>query len=590
MIIAGTPATIRTLLLLGAAFTLPCSAVAATYWVAPNGAAVWASCRSASPMAGASACSLATANAGVSPGDTVYLRGGIYNTHIFPRLSGSDAANRITYAAHGTEIPVINNTGTIYATYYHGIALIGRSYIKVSGVTVSMNGGRLMMITNGASYNEIVNCTLDGNGGFSTIQMWDGDSTDVGVQPSVTHNWIHGCTIKNTGKVDATCDDTGGMQLGVPGHDKDSNYNTIENNTFFSGGHHNLETFTKYNVIRGNFFHFEGSMAPPVGGCLFGLDSNGLYGNRNLQIYDGYGEDKFNLIEQNRFGTSGPPPDDDGGDGLTITAARNLIRYNAIYNSQNNGVMFKSGYLSLADNNRFVNNTVYKVGRYRNTAANWQGWGFRWYGSYARAGNVIKNNIFFMHGGTADFGGGSAMIYSDNVVASNSCTEARAGACAVVGDPKFINPDVTDPASATLPNLGLQSSSPAIDAGTNLTQAVGAGGTSRTLVVQDAMYFQDGTWGSDLARGVTFFPDWIAIGTVSNVVQISGVNYATNTITLASPISWADGAKIWLYKKSDGAVVLAGAAPDIGASEFGTNSASPLSGVIPPTGLRTTVH
>ena len=59
-----------------------------------------------------------------------------------------------------------------------------------------------------------------------------------------------------------------------------------------------------------------------------------------------------------------------------------------------------------------------------------------------------------------------------------------------------------------------------------------------TLVVADAMYFQDGTWGSDLARGVTFFPDWIAIGTVTNTVQISSINYATNTITLASPMTW----------------------------------------------------
>jgi hypothetical protein len=99
------------------------------------------------------------------------------------------------------------------------------------------------------------------------------------------------------------------------------------------------------------------------------------------------------------------------------------------------------------------------------------------------------------------------------------------------------------------------------------------------------MYFQDGTWGSDLARGVTFFPDWIAVGTVTNSVQIRSINYGTNTITLASPKTWNDKASIWLYKKSDGAVVLIGAAPDFGAHEFG--SGVPL---LPPTNLKTVIH
>ena len=62
--------------------------------------------------------------------------------------------------------------------------------------------------------------------------------------------------------------------------------------------------------------------------------------------------------------------------------------------------------------------------------------------------------------------------------------------------------------------------------------------------------------------------DWIAIGTVKNVVQISSIDYVTNTITLASPMIWADGASIWLYKKSDGVQVLYGKGPDMGAHEY----------------------
>ena len=58
-----------------------------------------------------------------------------------------------------------------------------------------------------------------------------------------------------------------------------------------------------------------------------------------------------------------------------------------------------------------------------------------------------------------------------------------------------------------------------------------------------------------------------AIGQVSNTVQISSINYSTNTITLSSPMTWANNTSVWLYKKSDGAVVLLGSAPDQGAYE-----------------------
>ncbi|MEO0249212.1 MAG: hypothetical protein ABIN58_06640, partial [candidate division WOR-3 bacterium] len=103
---------------------------------------------------------------------------------------------------------------------------------------------------------------------------------------------------------------------------------------------------------------------------------------------------------------------------------------------------------------------------------------------------------------------------------------------------------------------------------------------STTLVVDDALYFQDGTWGSALAGHQA---DWIAIGTVGNVVQIQSINYSTNTIILASPMTWSDRANIWLYKKSDGKRVLYGSAPDYGAHEFET----PEGGApAPPGGLR----
>ena len=85
-----------------------------------------------------------------------------------------------------------------------------------------------------------------------------------------------------------------------------------------------------------------------------------------------------------------------------------------------------------------------------------------------------------------------------------------------------MNPDLSQPASQNLfpsvhgyaltplPDLRLREASPFADGAGSLTNARGAGVASTTLVLEDAGYFQDGTRGSDLARGVKFFADWIA--------------------------------------------------------------------------------
>lgn len=141
--------------------------------------------------------------------------------------------------------------------------------------------------------------------------------------------------------------------------------------------------------------------------------------------------------------------------------------------------------------------------------------------------------------------------------------------------PGFVDPDITDPMALFFsngrwvgkPDLSLQSDSPAIDGAVYLTQTNGSGSNATTLIVNDAKYFQDGTWGSDLARA-DLHPDWIAIGKVSNSVEISSIDYGTNVITLSSPMTWSNRDPVWLYKKSQGDVVLFGDAPDYGAHEY----------------------
>jgi len=132
-------------------------------------------------------------------------------------------------------------------------------------------------------------------------------------------------------------------------------------------------------------------------------------------------------------------------------------------------------------------------------------------------------------------------------------------------DPKYTDASGTDPASTANPKFALLSDSPAINAGGALTTVSAADtGTGTSLILTDASYFQDATW----APPGTIQADWIAVGTVTNVIQIAAVNYSINTITLVNAIQRKDGDPVWLYKKSDGVRVLYGSAPDAGAHEF----------------------
>jgi hypothetical protein len=125
-------------------------------------------------------------------------------------------------------------------------------------------------------------------------------------------------------------------------------------------------------------------------------------------------------------------------------------------------------------------------------------------------------------------------------------------------------------------NFALQPTSPAIDKGGPLTYVTSPDTNSRTLIVHEAGFFQDG-W-----AGV--IPDCVAVGSVSNVSCISSINYDTDTITLKTPISWKTGDPVYLYSDSSGRRVLYGTAPDIGAYEY-TGSVSTNPPPPPPTPL-----
>jgi hypothetical protein len=176
----------------------------------------------------------------------------------------------------------------------------------------------------------------------------------------------------------------------------------------------------------------------------------------------------------------------------------------------------------------------------------------------ASASSTGVNNLFYNateRSGTSGFAWGSGGAQSYNLYySSGGSISFRDLASNEVGAVKNQNPLLNS-------DFTLQSGSPAVDRGGPLTRVATAdGGSGTTLVVNEAEFFQPG-WGGAA-------PDTIAVGSVNNVAQIVAINYGTNTITLATPLSRADGDGVYLFRDSDGTQVLRGSAPDIGAKEF----------------------
>ena len=627
--------TFATILLLQACLTLP--AVAATHWVSPTGTAAYSACIGSTPLSGTSACSLATANSGAVAGDLIYLRSGTYaqgttDSGITPSNSGTKASNMITFQGYPSD-----SSQPIISGGWYGVDLDAPlSYISVLNIEFLNQTKSWVLITEGANHNQIANNIFEVNVPSGVPTFFIGPEDDLKFP---THNWVHGNTFMNIGSANGTegvgCTDGGGDDLdighagGVYGNATGdmSNNNTVENNVFDHDPHAAIDGYGEYTVIRNNVFHNE----PWSSGCSVNSNYNnmlysnpaydGLYGHRDAQYTEDFGRPMtYNLFEGNRYGYGSINQDNDGAEDFDLATDGSILRYSLFYASVGACLQFKYEWGNAVGSggnggtyNRTYNNTFYDcgvgwppatkaVGDGCNTSAcpfaavaiaNYDG------GTSGSAlGNVLKNNLIYepdslglaMYGGDAiDHGPGGdtppfspGNAWADYPSATNNwCTLSTkynaSTYCSAYGNPLFNNPDITNPASTTLPDLTLQSTSPAIDGGTYLTTATNAGNNSTTLTVADAQYFQDGTWGSDLSRpaaglGGTMQPDQIAIGTVSNTVTISSVVYGTynnpaGTITLASPMTWSNGAHIWLYSKSDGTRVLCGAAPDYGASE-----------------------
>jgi len=600
----------------------------ATHYVSSTGSATWGESTNISTP-----CSLATANANADAGDLVYFRGGTY--HIAaggrafdPAHSGTSNTNRITFSGYGSEEVIFE--GSSATAENNDVAILFGT--RGSSSTPS-DGNNYISIKNFkfryfwrhfdwrySSHNELSNCEFTGYGTSSR-------GHEMGyLLYSSQHNWIHDCKFYYWGSYSVSGDGGIILEIGINNPDAISDwipekghcdYNTIENCHMYAGGHHVFGLNTaRYCVVRNNYVHNESWC--PDGDCANFLPS-GKCGYRIWSMTCGSEDGGHNLLEGNRVGYGaqygGPNVRYGAGSGLTIGSDSNICRYNGFFANVMCGIRIGASISSVStDDNRIYNNTFFhhgwneeywtqdphEEGVYPAGPINEDDEGaldiyrcaFRFEVARLRVGNVIKNNLAYDTWSVNHTWSGSThysafQTAEGNTVEHNWTAELTAGE---QNAPKFIDRDCSTPLNGwpidgtERPNLRLGAGSPCIGGGTHLT-TVSSITDSNTIVVADATYFQDGTWGSDLARSA-LYADWICLtpGTTVNYdhcVQISSIS--GNTINTSTAHGASAGWYVWLYRKSDGTRVLYGSAPDYGAYEYeGTD-------VVPPTLLTASI-
>jgi len=236
---------------------------------------------------------------------------------------------------------------------------------------------------------------------------------------------------------------------------------------------------------------------------------------------------------------NGPGYGDAGTDPNTAEVmARGYGYHNTSYIS--NGVWTNIDAAGVANANhagfRFVNNVFTGVanGINRNTGAldvnvvNWDanavtftGYANRW------KDTVWRDNIFTGTASLMNFNltGDTSAVITDGSTWSANVTGNDATAVT------FRNVAARNKAGFEITSgAGYQDAAP-------LTTTVGTG-SGTTLTVLDAGYFYDG-WGITGETG-----DWVKVGN-NAPVRVTAVNWTTNTLTLASAISWANGDSVF---------------------------------------------
>jgi hypothetical protein len=416
---------------LGLVLAFPVQADAAEYYVAPTGS-------DTNPGNLASPFKTISGNVWrLQPGDTMYLRAGVYTESITPIRSGQPQLP-ITFKAYQNEQPVLANVSG------QAIYVYDKDYLTFDGIDIRDINGHWISIWL-SSFVTIRNCSLSNVTanimGFYIIHS--------------NHITLQDCSMDKVSSNTVTQD----KDLI---HMENTHYSLLERLTLRRGPHSliGMQNST-FNIIRNNDLHNEwqknvGTAANSSGNTLGRnvFENNRIYSSRPaiLQGYQGK-----------------------GAMGIYLNQKGNIIRRNQIYDNSNFGILLDGNNAlgnSSVNFNKIYHNTI--VGNGKNEAyPQSAGISVTDFSSGITMGNnVFKNNILTDNRKQNIFQSYLNISTSPNTFEGNCET------------PTFVQPSLTNP------DFHLNSTG-CVDQGVALTQAVAAGSGTQ-IQVADSGYFSDG--------------------------------------------------------------------------------------------------
>lgn len=504
----------------------------------------------------------------MSPGDTCTVYAGTYNENV--TVPAGTAGNYKTISVNGSDVVSVYKftlnshtklVGNCPTPTPGNVPAIGSCGFTV--VQSSPSAGTCVSIPDGSTDIYIKNNVMSECGGSSGIIYAVGSN-------GISYVYIQGNTLSYGCGTPASPNNC--VAIGFNG-----NHILVENNDMSHFGLA-IETYAQFAVIRNNTFHDmnESECGPASGNChldiIYAERSNAVASDLVLyQLWEGNTGNTITGPDGKGLWTAA---DDPGGCG---TSCFNIIgRYNLLAHFGSGAMAQTSGFLNVKYYNNSVIDGLASFHGSNGTVGGYQ--------DGTSTGGADINNLYYFPFSVAQSWGWAP--YSLN--SSTNDTGFTAGAnlaycsvtpCSLLGRHGAVNGFATDApviasnivaSSDPLMNYSagdfhLAAGSPAVNRGTYLTTvAAGDSGSGTSLVVTDAGFFQDGLGLN--AAGVQ--ADCIAVGTASNHVCITAVNYTANTLTLVSSISRSAGQGVYLYSRSDGTRVLTGSAPDMGAYPY----------------------
>ena len=418
----------------------------------------------------------------LTPGDSVYVRGGVYHERIVVNVSGSSAGGFITFAAYPNETPIIDGKGIkVKADWDALVRISDRSYIRFQGFEVrkfsskKLNRVPIGILVRGAgehiellhnrihhiqtrvqeveggdahgiavfgtrapqSYRDIL---IDGNELYA-LKLGSSESLVVNGNVehfAITHNRVHD---NNNIGIDA---------IGFEGVSPDDAYDQARDGVIADNLVYNIDSSTNPA--------YEGERSAD---CLYVDGGTRIVVERNIAHHCNFGSrglasehknraTSYITLRNNFFYQNTEPGISIGGYDKQRGSTENcLILNNTLYDNDT-GVQ-GSGELQLQDDtrNNVIRNNIFYAGAQRLFIGNW---------SKANTGNVVNNNLYF----TAQ--GGGEWQWQDKSYSKFSKYQNATG-----NDANSLN--ALDPlfSNLALPDLHLQTTSPAVNAGAGLT-------------------------------------------------------------------------------------------------------------------------